>query len=130
MELLLQPLIACVRPPRRRIRFQAQLLDTVEQAVIATDLSGIVAYWCRFAETLYGWPAAEALGRSITDLNVVATFVCLGRDNAPALVITDDVRSHLGSLTVACGGIGTRLGQLRRWLSPHPGRPARTRRSR
>jgi hypothetical protein len=45
-----------------------------------------------------------------------ATFVSLGRDYAPALVITDDVRSCLGSLTVASGGIGTRLGQLRRWL--------------
>ena len=45
-----------------------------------------------------------------------ATFVSLGRDYAPTLVITDDVRSRLGNLTVASGGIGTRLGQLRRWL--------------
>jgi hypothetical protein len=45
-----------------------------------------------------------------------ATFVSLGRDYAPALVITDDVRSRLGNLTVASGGIGTRLGQFRRWL--------------
>lgn len=45
-----------------------------------------------------------------------ATFVSLGRDYAPALVITDDVRSRLGNLTVASGGIGTRLGHLRRWL--------------
>lgn len=45
-----------------------------------------------------------------------ATFVSLGRDYTPALVITDDVRSCLDNLTVASGGIGTRLGQLRRWL--------------
>jgi hypothetical protein len=45
-----------------------------------------------------------------------ATFVSLGCDYTPALVITDDVRSRLGNLTVASGGIGARLGQFRRWL--------------
>src|SRR5215212_9871239 len=39
------------------IRFQAHLLDTVEQAVIATDLEGHITYWNHFAERLYGWPA-------------------------------------------------------------------------
>ncbi len=50
------------------IRFQAHLLDTVEQAVIATNLEGIVIYWNRFAHKLYGWSAAEAVGRYITEL--------------------------------------------------------------
>jgi PAS domain S-box-containing protein len=50
------------------IRFQARLLDAVEQAVIATDLNGTVIFWNSFAETLYGWPAAEALGADILDL--------------------------------------------------------------
>ena len=50
------------------IRFQAHLLNTVEQSVIATDLSGVVNYWNRFAEKLYGWTAAEAVGRSIIEL--------------------------------------------------------------
>ncbi|HEX8142995.1 MAG TPA: ATP-binding protein [Pyrinomonadaceae bacterium] len=50
------------------IRFQAHLLDTVEQAVIATDLQGIIIYWNRFAEKLYGWPASEAVGRNIIDI--------------------------------------------------------------
>ncbi|HEX8139829.1 MAG TPA: ATP-binding protein [Pyrinomonadaceae bacterium] len=49
------------------IRFQAHLLDTVEQAVIATDLNGGIIYWNRFAEKLYGWPAVEILGRNIVD---------------------------------------------------------------
>jgi PAS domain S-box-containing protein len=53
---------------KEAIRFQAHLLDTVEQAVIATDLRGIVTYWNRFAETLYGWTAAEAVGRNILEL--------------------------------------------------------------
>lgn len=50
------------------IRFQAHLLDAVEQAVIATDLNGTVIFWNSFAETLYGWSAAEALGANILDL--------------------------------------------------------------
>lgn len=49
-----------------------------------------------------------------------ATFVSLGADYAPALTITDDLRLRLGALTVASGGIGTRLGQLRRWLIAGP----------
>jgi PAS domain S-box-containing protein len=50
------------------IRFQAHLLDTVEQAVIATNLEGVVIYWNRFAEKLYGWSAEEAVARSIMEL--------------------------------------------------------------
>ena len=52
----------------KAIRFQAHLLDTVEQAVIATDLGGTIIYWNRFAEDLYGWKSAEAVGRNVVDL--------------------------------------------------------------
>ena len=52
----------------QQIRFQARLLDAVHEAVIGTDPTGIVLYWNRFAEGLYGWTAEEALGRSILDL--------------------------------------------------------------
>jgi PAS domain S-box-containing protein len=50
------------------IRFQSHLLNTVEQAVIATDLNGRITYWNRFAEKLYGWPAAEIKGRSVLEI--------------------------------------------------------------
>jgi PAS domain S-box-containing protein len=50
------------------LRFQAQLLDTVEQAVVATDAQGTITYWNSFAEKLYGWPAAEVLGRNIVEV--------------------------------------------------------------
>ncbi len=50
------------------IRFQAHLLNTVEQSVIATDLDKKVVFWNHFAEKLYGWTAEEASGRSIMDL--------------------------------------------------------------
>ncbi|MBI4940821.1 MAG: SpoIIE family protein phosphatase [Actinobacteria bacterium] len=48
--------------------FEAQLLDAVEQAVIATDAEGRILFWNRFAEWLYGWPAAEVLGRDVTQV--------------------------------------------------------------
>jgi PAS domain S-box-containing protein len=55
------------------IRFQAHLLDTVEQAVIATDLEGRIIYWNRFAERLYGWPSGEAVGRGILEVTPAET---------------------------------------------------------
>ena len=50
------------------IRFQAQLLNAVQQAVVATDTSGAVIYWNTFAENLYGWTAHEAIGRKLSEL--------------------------------------------------------------
>jgi PAS domain S-box-containing protein len=52
------------------IRFRARLLNTVEQAVIATDLEGTIIYWNAFADQLYGWTATEAIGANILDLVV------------------------------------------------------------
>src|ERR1051326_8149597 len=50
------------------IRFQSDLLQAVEQAVIATDLEGTITFWNRHAEVLYGWRADEVLGRSVLEI--------------------------------------------------------------
>ncbi|HEY0527835.1 MAG TPA: PAS domain S-box protein, partial [Gemmatimonadaceae bacterium] len=50
------------------IRFQAQLLNAVQQAVVATDPEGHVIFWNKFAENVYGWTAHEAVGRTISEL--------------------------------------------------------------
>jgi diguanylate cyclase (GGDEF)-like protein/PAS domain S-box-containing protein len=50
------------------LRYQADLLNAVNQAVIATDLDGTIRYWNRFAETLYGWSAEEVVGTDRTQL--------------------------------------------------------------
>jgi PAS domain S-box-containing protein len=47
-------------------RFQSQLLNAVQQAVIATDLRGRITYWNGYAERLYGWKAREVRGQLIT----------------------------------------------------------------
>lgn len=50
------------------IRFQAQLLNAVQQAVVATDPEGIVIFWNDFAKKLYGWTPEEAVGKMIQEL--------------------------------------------------------------
>jgi PAS domain S-box-containing protein len=51
-----------------KIKFNADLLNTVGQAVIATNTKGVVIYWNNAAEKIYGWTAEEAMGKQITDL--------------------------------------------------------------
>ena len=50
------------------IRFKANLLNTIGQAVIATDLNGVVSYWNNAAEKIYGWTTEEAIGKNIAIL--------------------------------------------------------------
>lgn len=50
------------------IRLQTNLLDNVEQAVLASDLDGHIFYCNRYAEELYGWSKAELLQQSIKQL--------------------------------------------------------------
>ncbi|WP_166785571.1 PAS domain-containing protein [Cryobacterium cryoconiti] len=47
-----------------------ELLHALGHAVIATDTLGTVLFWNGAAEQLYGWPAAEAVGREIRDVTV------------------------------------------------------------
>ena len=49
-------------------RFQALLLSTVGDAVIATDTDGKINYWNAYAEQLYGWSAAEAVGANVLEI--------------------------------------------------------------
>jgi PAS domain S-box-containing protein len=51
-----------------QLRVRAELLDAIEQAVIATDLQGRITYWNHFAERLYGWNASDVVGRNIEDV--------------------------------------------------------------
>jgi diguanylate cyclase (GGDEF)-like protein/PAS domain S-box-containing protein len=52
------------------LAFQAALLDAVGQAVVATDVAGVIRYWNRAAEALYGWTAQQAVGRPVGELIV------------------------------------------------------------
>lgn len=47
-----------------------EILDSVGQAVVVTDLTGRITSWNRAAAALYGWTAEEAIGRQIVDMVV------------------------------------------------------------
>ncbi|MEO8111369.1 MAG: PAS domain S-box protein [Ginsengibacter sp.] len=49
-------------------RFKANLLNTIGQAAVATDLSGVINYWNKAAEHIYGWTKEEAIGKNVMDL--------------------------------------------------------------
>ena len=50
------------------IRQQASLLDKAQDAIMVRSLDGLVRYWNKGAERLYGWTRDEVIGRSIEPL--------------------------------------------------------------
>ncbi len=50
-----------------RIAEQASLLDQARDAIIVRDLSHRVRYYNRSAERIYGWTAADVMGKSVRD---------------------------------------------------------------
>ncbi|MEP6849946.1 MAG: PAS domain S-box protein [Acidobacteriota bacterium] len=51
-----------------RIRQQASLLDKAQDAILVCDLNYQVLYWNKSAERIYGWDAADVLGKNIFDI--------------------------------------------------------------
>ena len=51
-----------------KIKFKAELLNTIGQAVLATDLAGVIKYWNKAAEEIYGWTSGEAMDKNVADL--------------------------------------------------------------
>jgi PAS domain S-box-containing protein len=51
-----------------KLAFQASLLEQVHNGVIALDLDNKILFWNKFAEELYQWTSAEAVGKNIIEL--------------------------------------------------------------
>jgi PAS domain S-box-containing protein len=47
---------------------QARLLDQTHDSILVRDMNGIITYWNRGAEELYGWPAEDVIGRRSYEL--------------------------------------------------------------
>lgn len=65
--------ITLQKEAEEKLLFNSNLLDCVEQAVIATDLNGVVYYWNKYAEKLYGIKKEEAIGHKTMELIKVDT---------------------------------------------------------
>lgn len=52
----------------QRVSQQAALLDLAHDAIAVTTVEGIIEYWNKSAEKLYGWSADDALGKDIRAL--------------------------------------------------------------
>ena len=52
----------------RQLRYHASIQESVSDAVIATDMQFHVQSWNRAAETIYGWSAAEMIGKPVGEI--------------------------------------------------------------
>jgi PAS domain S-box-containing protein len=50
------------------LREQANLLSLTHDAIFVRDMNGVITYWNRGAEALYGWTAEEARGQAAPEL--------------------------------------------------------------
>ena len=50
---------------RRAEAAEATLLATIDDAVLGLDAAGVITFWAGAAERVYGWKAAEVIGRSV-----------------------------------------------------------------
>lgn len=51
-----------------QVHYQASLLENVSDAIIATTLDLTITSWNKAAETVYGWAAAEVIGKNLQDI--------------------------------------------------------------
>lgn len=50
------------------ILLQAEMLNSVGQAIIATNVEGVIIYANNYTEKLYGWEPIEIIGKNIVDI--------------------------------------------------------------
>jgi two-component system cell cycle sensor histidine kinase/response regulator CckA len=67
-RLMLANNITARKAAEDRIREQAALLNLAHDAIFVKDWEGQIRFWNKGAEGLYGWTAAEAAGKAVTDI--------------------------------------------------------------
>ncbi|MBN1208596.1 MAG: PAS domain S-box protein [Myxococcaceae bacterium] len=67
------------------LRFQASILESVQDSIIVTDLSGVIMHWNKGATALFGYSAEEMLGQTVERLYPEQQPQALARDLARIL---------------------------------------------
>ncbi|MFX0102334.1 MAG: PAS domain S-box protein [Candidatus Hodarchaeota archaeon] len=57
-----------------RVRYQANLVESVSDAIISTDIDFNIISWNKAAEQIYGWEAEKIIGKKIKDIIPIETF--------------------------------------------------------
>jgi PAS domain S-box-containing protein len=114
------------RQAEEQLRYQADLLAQVSDAIISTDAAFRIKSWNKAAEDLYGWSAQEAIGRMMHEIvptsylnddpaQVSASFLSQGRwqgevtqphkDGSPRLILSSVslIKDSSGNFTGAVG---------------------------
>jgi PAS domain S-box-containing protein len=81
------------------LSLRARILDTLGDAVIATNRYGRIIYWNAAAERLYGWTAEEVLGSDLLDVTaadqlptraaILMASILRGRDWSGEILVRD-----------------------------------------
>ena len=94
-----------------KIRYQALLLENVRDAVVVWDSMGVITYWNPAAERLYGWPAAQMIGRPAGEA-YAAIFspvpVPISAGSSSPMEVERSARTNLGETI----WIGSRITEL------------------
>lgn len=89
------------RRTEMQVREQAALLDIAHEAIQVRDLDGRIIYWNKGAEHIYGWTAAEVLGRTAVEMfykdaarfrEALAALVAQGKWQGEVITQTKDGR--------------------------------------
>ncbi len=67
-----------------QLRYQAFLLENVSDAIVASDMNFIIQSWNKAAEEIYGWWAAEVIGKSVSEVLQRRIHGARRRDDPPA----------------------------------------------
>ncbi len=70
------------------LRRQAELIDQLSDAVVATDADFVIRRWNRGAEQIYGWSAEEAIGQN-ADALFRAEFIGITREQAMSRLLAE-----------------------------------------
>lgn len=88
---------AALKESERKIREQAALLDIASDAITVRDLDHRLLYWNQGAERLYGFTAAEALGKTAYDL--LRSETAQHSEMMPPLLTQGEWRGELDKFT-------------------------------